>query len=173
MSRVIRLTESELTRLVKRVIKEQEQLELASEIVHSPKLNRMVDKALNMLTPKELSNVQNTLSSIGISSNTNPLTAISIADDLVDSTSSENSLEMTEDDEKLSVKDKIKNGVFGTLASIGFLNLALFGGPISYLIDTLYPQIADGFLDNQISIVLGVILAILGNQIKLKKTETK
>ena len=170
MSKIIKLTESDLTRLVKRVIKEQEQIELASQIVNSPKLNKLVDRALDMLSTKELNNLSSSLNSIGINSGTSPMTAIAIADDLVDSTFVNDSSEMTEDDEKLSVKDKIKNGVFGTLASIGFLNLALFGGPISYLIDTLYPQIADGFLDNQISIVLGVILAILGNQIKLKKT---
>ena len=156
MSKIIKLTESDLTRLVKRVIKEQEQIELASQIVNSPKLNKLVDRALDMLSTKELNNLSSSLNSIGINSGTSPMTAIAIADDLVDSTFVNDSSEMTEDDEKLSVKDKIKNGVFG--------------GPISYLIDTLYPQIADGFLDNQISIVLGVILAILGNQIKLKKT---
>ena len=43
MAKIVRLTESDLTRLVKKVINEQEKAELASQLVNSPRLSKMVD----------------------------------------------------------------------------------------------------------------------------------
>lgn len=171
MSKVVKLTESDLRRLVKRVIKEQEQIELASEVVSSPKLNKLMDKTLESLSFKELNNIQNSLSSIGINSGTNPVMAISIADDLYDSNYLDNSSEMTEEDEELSTKDKIMNGVYASLGAIGAINLAFLNIPIAYLINSVLPEISFLGLDNQISFVTGMLLLILANRIKLKKSK--
>jgi|LakMenEpi03Aug12_release.lakeMendotaPanAssembly.Ray.scaffolds.fasta_scaffold615559_2 hypothetical protein len=170
MAKVISLSESDLTRIVKRVIKEQEQIELASEVVISPKLNKLIDKSLESLSFKEMDNIQNSLNSIGINSGTSPITAISIADDLYDSNYSDSSSEMTEGDEELSVKDKIMNGVYASLGIVGALNLAFLNVPIAYLINSVLPEISFFGLDNQISFVTGMLLLILANRIKLKKS---
>ena len=58
MAKIVRLTESDLTRLVKKVINEQEKAELASQLVNSPRLSKMVDNVLGNLNPRELSNIK-------------------------------------------------------------------------------------------------------------------
>ncbi len=54
MAKVISLSESELTRIVRRVISEQEQQELVMNIVNSPKLKGLADQALSNLSAREL-----------------------------------------------------------------------------------------------------------------------
>jgi hypothetical protein len=171
MKKIVRLTESDLSKIVKKVIVEQKQIELVSQIINSPKLNRLVDNALAGASAKELINLKNGLISIGIDSETDPMTAISLADDLVDYDSMNMNLEMTEEDDGLSTKDKIMNGVYASLASLGVVNLVFLNIPISYLINSVLPELSKVGLDNQISFVVGLLLLVLGNRIKTKKTE--
>ena len=166
MKKIVKLTESDLRKLVKRVIVEQEQIELASQVINSPKFNRLIDNALEGVSTKEMMKLKNGLSSIGIDSKTSPSVAISIADDLIDY---DVNSEMTEDDNKLSTKDKIMNGVYASLGTMGAVNLAFLNAPIAFLINSVLPEISFLGLDNQISFVTGMLLLILANRIKLKK----
>ena len=146
MAKIVRLTESDLTRLVKKVINEQEKAELASQLVNSPRLSKM----------------ESSLRSVGIGPNTDVIDAITIADDVLDSVSMESDGEMMEDDEKLSTKEKVKDQVLAGLAAIGIANTATFAIPLTYLIDQLFPQMASGSMDSQISFMLGLILTLIG-----------
>jgi hypothetical protein len=161
-NKIIRLTESDLTRLVKKVINEQEKAELASQLLNSPRLNKMVDNALGRLNPRELNNVKSSLSSIGVGPNIDVIDAITIADDVLDSVSMESDGEMMEDDGKVSTKGKVKDQVLAGLGAIGIANTLSFALPLEFLIDQLVPQMASGDLSGQVSFVLGLILTLIG-----------
>jgi hypothetical protein len=163
MKKIIRLTESDLTRLVKRVVKEQAKADLATELINSPRLNKMVDNVLDKLNPRQLNNIKSSLRSIGIGPNTDVIDAITIADDVLDSIPMESDGEMMEDDEKVSTKEKIKDNVLMGLASIGIANTLYFALPLEFLIDELFPKMASGDLSGQISFVLGLILTVIGS----------
>ena len=160
--KIIRLSESDLTRLVKRVINEQEKAELASQLVTSPKLNRMVDNVLGQLNPKELNNIKSSLRSVGIGPSIDVIDAITIADDVLDSVSMDSDSEMMEDDERVGTKESIKDKVLAGLAAIGIVNTATFALPLTFLIDQVAPQMASGNIDQQVSFVLGLILTLIG-----------
>ena len=162
MAKIVRLTESDLTRLVKKVINEQEKAELASQLVNSPRLSKMVDNVLGNLNPRELSNIKSSLRSVGIGPNTDVIDAITIADDVLDSVSMESDGEMMEDDEKLGTKETVKDQVLAGLAALGIANTVTFAIPLTYLIDQVAPQMASGTVDSQISFVLGLILTLIG-----------
>ena len=49
MKKVIRLTESELARIVRKTIKEAEQEELMNKIESNPKMSRLFDKIVDYL----------------------------------------------------------------------------------------------------------------------------
>ena len=152
MAKIVRLTESDLTRLVKRVVKEQAKADLATELINSPRLNKMVDNVLDKLNPRQLNNIKSSLRSIGIGPNTDVIDAITIADDVLDSVSMDSDGEMMEDDEKVSTKEKIKDNVLMGLASIGIANTLYFALPLEFLIDELFPKMASGDLSGQISV---------------------
>ena len=162
MAKIVRLTESDLTRLVRKVINEQEKAELASQLVNSPRLNKMVDNVLGNLNPRELNNIKSSLRSAGIGPNTDVIDAIKIADDILDSVSMESYGEMMEDDEKLGTKETVKDQVLAGLAALGIANTATFALPLTFLIDQVAPQMASGSVDSQISFVLGLILTLIG-----------
>jgi len=162
MKRIVRLTESDLTRLVRRVVNEQSKADLATELVNSPRLNKMVDNVLGNLNPRELNNIKSSLRSIGIGPNTDVIDAITIADDVLDSVSMESDGEMMEDDGKVSTKGKVKDQVLAGLGAIGIANTLSFALPLEFLIDQLVPQMASGDLSGQVSFVLGLILTLIG-----------
>jgi hypothetical protein len=162
MAKIVRLTESDLTRLVRRVVNEQAKADIATELVNSPRLNKMVDNVLGNLNPRELNNIKSSLRSIGIGPNTDVIDAITIADDVLDSVSMDSDGEMMEDDERTDAKESVKDGVLAGLAAIGIVNTATFAIPLTYLIDQVFPKMASGDLSGQISFVLGLILILIG-----------
>ena len=170
MAKLVRLTESDLTRLVKRVINEQEKADLASKLVNSPRLNKMVDNVLGNLNPRELNNIKSSLRSVGIGPNTDVIDAITISDDVLDSVSMESDGEMMEDDERTDTKESVKDKVLAGLAAIGIANTATFAIPLTFLIDQVFPQMTSGTMDTKISFMLGLILTLIGgSRIFLKK----
>jgi hypothetical protein len=162
MAKLVRLTESDLTRLVKKVINEQEKAELASQLVNSPRLNKMVDNVLGNLNPRELNNIKSSLRSVGIGPNTDVVDAITIADDVLDSVSMDSDVEMMEDDERTDTKESVKDKVLAGLAALGIVNTATFAIPLTYLIDQIFPQMTSGNMDTNISFILGLILTLIG-----------
>jgi hypothetical protein len=162
MAKLVRLTESDLTRLVRRVINEQEKADLASKLVNSPRLSKMVDNVLGNLNPRELNNIKSSLRSVGIGPNTDVIDAITIADDVLDSVSMDSDGEMMEDDERTDAKESVKDKVLAGLAAIGIVNTATFAIPLTYLIDQVFPQMTSGTMDGKISFILGLILTLIG-----------
>jgi len=162
MAKIVRLTESDLTRLVRRVVNEQAKTELASQLVNSPRLNKMVDNLLDNLNPRELNNIKSSLRSVGIGPNTDVIDAITIADDVLDSVSMDSDGEMMEDDERTDTKETVKDKVLAGLAAIGIVNTATFAIPLTYLIDQVFPQMTSGTMDAKISFLLGLILTLIG-----------
>jgi hypothetical protein len=152
MAKIVRLTESDLTRLVRRVVNEQAKAGLATELVNSPRLNKMVDNVLGNLNPRELNNIKSSLRSVGIGPNT----------DVLDSVSMDSDGEMMEDDERADTKESVKDKVLAGLAAIGIVNTATFAIPLTYLIDQVFPQMTSGTMDGKISFILGLILTLIG-----------
>jgi len=72
MARIIRLTESDMSRLVKRVIKEQRDEEIAQKIeniVDSPKVENHLEQILNNMGEDEIEDIKQMLTNLGIDEN--------------------------------------------------------------------------------------------------------
>ncbi len=170
MSRVIRLSESDLTRIVRRVISEQEQQELVTNIVNSPKLKGLADQALSNLSARELVSLKKNLNSVGIDDNTSLSDAVNAGNIAVQQSKEESELSEDEGEEKLTFVDRVKMG----MSTLGLVNTALLGGLGSSLIEKVadYANIdTSSFAENSISFVIGIVLMLVGNTVhdKLKR----
>ena len=78
MAKIVRLNESDLTRIVRKIISEQEQQELAFNIVNSTKLKNLADQALSNLSVRELISLKRGLNNIGIYENPSLSDAVTV-----------------------------------------------------------------------------------------------
>jgi hypothetical protein len=170
MSRVIRISESDLTRIVRRIISEQEQQELVMNIVNSPKLKGLADQALSNLSARELVSLKKNLNNVGIDDNTSLSDAVSAGNIAVQQSKEESELSEEEGEEKLTFVDRVKMG----LGSLGFMNTALLGSLGTSLIEkiTNYANIdTSSSAETAISFAIGIVLLLVGNTVydKLKR----
>jgi hypothetical protein len=100
MAKIVKLNESDLTRIVKRIISEQEQQELAFNIVNSPKLKDLTDQVLSNLSTRELISLQKNLENFGIDKNTSLSDALNVGNIAVHHSQEDG--EISEEDEKLN-----------------------------------------------------------------------
>jgi hypothetical protein len=168
MAKIVKLNESDLTRIVKRIISEQEQQELAFNIVNSPKLKDLTDQVLSNLSTRELISLQKNLENFGIDKNTSLSDALNTGNIAVQHSQGDG--EISEDDEKLNFFDRVRMG----LTTVGAANTALFGSAGSSLIEKIadYANIdTTSSTETAISFVVGIVLILIGNTVydKLKR----
>lgn len=164
MAKVISLSESELTRIVRRVISEQEQQELVMNIVNSPKLKGLADQALSNLSARELVSLKKNLNSVGIDDNTSLSDAVNAGKIAVQQSKEQSELSEDEGEEKLTFVDRVKMG----MSTLGLANTALFGGLGSSLIEKVadYANIdTSSTAETAISFVIGIVLMLVGNTV--------
>jgi hypothetical protein len=172
MAKIVRLNESDLTRIVKRIISEQEQQELALNIVNSPKLKNLADQALSSLSVRELISLKRDLDNIGIDKNTSLSDAMTVGNIAVQQSKEQSELSEDEEEseEKLNFFDRVRMG----LTTLGFANTAFSGDLGSSLIEKIadYANIdTSASLENTISFVIGIVMILIGNTVydKLKR----
>jgi hypothetical protein len=172
MAKIVRLNESDLTRIVKRIISEQEQQELALNIVNSPKLKNLADQALSSLSVRELISLKRDLDNIGIDKNTSLSDAMTVGNIAVQQSKEQSELSEDEEEseEKLNFFDRVRMG----LTTVGAANTALFGSAGSSLIEKIadYANIdTTSSTETAISFVVGIVLILIGNTVydKLKR----
>jgi hypothetical protein len=168
MAKIVRLNESDLTRIVKRIISEQEQQELAFNIVNSPKLKDLTDQVLSNLSTRELISLKKNLENFGIDKNTSLSDALNTGNIAVQHSQGDG--EISEDDEKLNFFDRVRMG----LTTVGAANTALLGSAGSSLIEKIadYANIdTTSSTETAISFVVGIVLILIGNTVydKLKR----
>jgi hypothetical protein len=164
MAKVISLSESELTRIVRRVISEQEQQELVMNIVNSPKLKGLADQALSNLSARELVSLKKNLNSVGIDDNTSLSDAVNAGKIAVQQSKEQSELSEDEGEEKLTFVDRVKMG----MSTLGLANTALLGGLGSSLIEKVadYANIdTSSSAETAISFVIGIVLMLVGNTV--------
>jgi hypothetical protein len=164
MAKVISLSESELTRIVRRVISEQEQHELVMNIVNSPKLKGLADQALSNLSARELVSLKKNLNSVGIDDNTSLSDAVNAGKIAVQQSKEQSELSEDEGEEKLTFVDRVKMG----MSTLGLANTALLGGLGSSLIEKVadYANIdTSSTAETAISFVIGIVLMLVGNTV--------
>jgi len=164
MAKVISLSESDLTRIVRRVISEQEQQELVMNIVNSPKLKGLADQALSNLSARELVSLKKNLNSVGIDDNTSLSDAVNAGKIAVQQSKEQSELSEDEGEEKLTFVDRVKMG----MSTLGLANTALLGGLGSSLIEKVadYANIdTSSSAETAISFVIGIVLMLVGNTV--------
>jgi hypothetical protein len=141
MKRIVRLTERDLSRIVKRVIREQEEDSMDTEMysndmeedlspeemaadkvedmVDSPRFERGIERILDNLDDRDIMMIQRDLRKMGIT----PNTSVEEIHQIVQSEMEDSFAEMTEQEE-MNDKQKIANFLEG----IGQGNLAAWGG---------------------------------------------
>jgi hypothetical protein len=122
MKKVVRLTESDFTKIVKRVIKENEEegmvVNKVENFVEKPKVQNYINNMISKLSDEEIQELENSLEDLGIDGNSS---AEEIHDIVVNNSESQNT-EMTEENE--NPKDKVAE----ILHRIGAGNIAAWGG---------------------------------------------
>ena len=162
MTKIVRLNESDLTRIVRKIISEQEKQELAFNIVNSPKLKDLTDQVLSNLSTRELVSLKKNLENFGIDKNTSLSDALNVGNIAVQHSQEDG--EISEDDEKLNFFDRVRLG----LSSVGFINTVLLGAAGSSLIEKI-ANVANidttSSTETAISFVIGVVLLLVGNTV--------
>jgi hypothetical protein len=121
MKKVIRLKERDLSRIVKRVIREQEEspADAVEEKVETPRIEQGIENILNNLDERDIRMIQRDLRRMGIT----PNTSVEEIHQIVQDEMSDSFGEMTEEEE-MSDKQKIANFLEG----IGQGNISAWGG---------------------------------------------
>jgi hypothetical protein len=162
MAKIVKLNESDLTRIVKRIISEQEQQELAFNIVNSPKLKDLTDQVLSNLSTRELISLQKNLENFGIDKNTSLSDALNVGNIAVHHSPEDG--EISEEDEKLNFFDRVRMG----LSTVGLANTALLGSLGTSLIEKIadYANIdTTSSAETAISFVVGIVIMLIGNTV--------
>jgi len=121
MKRIIRLTESDLTRIVRRVIKENEDTEMSHKVekaIENPKVEMKIEDVYSNLTVEDKEKLQKILDNLGVDAYSSPKEVHNAIESKVGSNMNG---EMTEDE---SPRNKVAN----ILHSIGAGNLGNWGG---------------------------------------------
>jgi hypothetical protein len=164
MSRVIRLSESDLTRIVRRIISEQEQQELAFNIVNSPKLKDLTDQVLSILSTRELISLKKNLENFGIDKNISLSDAITVGNIAVQQSKEQSELSEDEEEseEKLNFSDRVRMG----MSTLGFFNTVLYGGLGSSLVEKVADYVninTSAPVEQAVSLAIGIIIMLIGN----------
>lgn len=168
MTKILRVNESYLTKIIRKIISEQERQEFALNIINSPKLKDLTDQALSNLSTRELISLKNNLENFGIDENTSVYDALNIGNIAVQHSQEDG--EISEDDEKLNFYDRVRMA----LNTIGLFNTVLSGHLGSSLIEKItdYANIdTTSSTETSISMVVGIILMLIGGTVydKLKR----
>jgi hypothetical protein len=124
MAKIVRLTESDLTRIVKKVIKESEEEVISQkveDVIDNPKVEHRIDNMLSNLSDEDLEEIQDTLSDLGIDENSD---VSEVHAKLSQHSGHHSNEEMTESGEPSNPKHKVRE----ILHSIGAGNIAAWGG---------------------------------------------
>jgi hypothetical protein len=124
MARIIRLTERDLSNLVRRVIREEEeQDEIAGNvesILNKPKVEMKIEDIYSNLSDDEKRKLESSLNNLGIDEYTSPKEAHDAVQNVADNVGGE----IGEGDENMDPKEKVANILHG----IGVGNIAAWGG---------------------------------------------
>ena len=166
MAKIVRLNESDLTRIVRKIISEQEQQELAFNIVNSPKLKDLTDQVLSNLSTRELISLKKNLENFGIDKNTSLSDALNTGNIAVQQSKEQSELSEDEEEgeEKLNFVDRVKMG----LSTLGLANTALFGSLGTSLIEKItdYANIdTSSPVETAISFAIGIVIMLIGNTV--------
>lgn len=121
MARIITLTERDLTRIVKRVIKENQDEKIANkveDVINQPKVEMKIEKIYSNLSDEDKMRLKMVLDNLGIDEN-------SSAKDVHDTLESEVN---TEDVGEIGENESTRNKVADVLHGIGAGNIAAWGG---------------------------------------------
>jgi hypothetical protein len=135
MKKVVRLTENDLTNIVKRIIKEDAEDSMASRkverIVDTPKVQMRLEDIVSNLSNREINQIKNVLDNLGIDEYTS---AKEVHDAVKDLANEAMDGEMSEEDENETPKEKLGR----ILRDIGAANIGNWGGvPAAILIASM------------------------------------
>jgi len=135
MKKVVRLTENDLTNIVKRIIKEDAEDSMASRkverIVDTPKVQMRLEDIVSNLSNREINQIKNVLDNLGIDEYTS---AKEVHDAVKDLANEAMDGEMSEEDENETPKETLGR----ILRDIGAANIGNWGGiPAAILIASM------------------------------------
>jgi len=161
MKKIIRLTESDLNRMVKRIIREQSEEAVMDAVIHSPRIEHVAEKVVSEMSPKELNSIKNAFSLLGVSPSSSFSEVKSAVENL--GLESNDSEEMTEQ-EKMSTKKKLWHSVKVGLLGMGIINAGLFFTPFSMIIDKLLELDPSNQDSMEVSFMISALLIIIGGR---------
>ena len=170
MKKIVRLTESDLNRIVKRIIKEQDEITAVEEIISNPSVERAAAEVISQMSPKDIRNIKNTFNNLGVSPNSSFGEIKNAVENVVEDM--ETSTEMTED-EKMSPKKRLWENVKMGLATIGIINAGLFFTPFSMLIDKMMDLDPSNQESMQVSFIISALLLLMNHELFLKGDNDK
>jgi hypothetical protein len=170
MARIIRLTERDLSNLVRRVIREEEeQDEIAGNvesILNKPKVEMKIEDIYSNLSDDEKRKLESSLNNLGIDEYTSPKEAHDAVQNVADNVGGE----IGEGDENMNPKEKIADILHG----IGEGNIAAFGGvPAAILIGGLLAGTVGSPMIAGFAISWGVTSLLMGLAKLLAKDKSK
>jgi hypothetical protein len=170
MAKIVKLNESDLTRIVRRIISEQEQQELVFNIVNSPKLKNLADQALSSLSVRELISLKGDVNNIGIYDNPSLSDAMTVGNIAVQQSKEQSELSEDEGEEKLNFIDRVRMG----MSTLGLANTVLYGGLGSSLVEKVADYVninTSAPVEQGVSLAIGIIIMLIGNTVydKLKR----
>jgi hypothetical protein len=142
MKKIIRLTESDLTRIVKRVITEQENADAANKVekvIETPKIENKLEGIISNMSERDIEKLKRTLDELGIDKYSS---AEEVHDKVKEVSGDEINSEMFEEEEYKNPKEKVAE----ILHAIGSGNISAWGGvPTAILIGGAIGSVATGF----------------------------
>ena len=161
MKKVIRLTESDLTKIIRRVIREQETESSIEDVLNSPRLEKAAENVVDQMSSEDLKNLKNAFSTLGVS----PSSSFGEIKNAVENLQQDmnDSDELTEDEE-MSQKKKTWLKVKGALFLLGIGNAALFFTPFSMLFDKLLELNPTTQGSMEWSGIVSALLMIIGSE---------
>lgn len=160
MGKIIRLTESDLTKLVKRVINEQKMENIADKILDDPKVERAAEEAVSQMSSKDIRNIKMIFANLGVSPNSSLSDVRNAVEDVVDDDMG-SSREMNEDEE-MSPKKKLWTYVRRGLIMLGIANASLFFVPFSALVDKMMDLDPENWKSMEVSFIISNLLVAVG-----------
>ena len=170
MRRTIRLTERDLSNLVRRVIREEEEEEEIAgnveSILNKPKVEMKIEDIYSNLSDDEKRKLESSLNNLGIDEYTSPKKAHDAVQNVVDNIGGE----MSEGDENMGPKEKVAN----ILHEIGAGNIAAWGGvPAAIVIGGLLAGTVGSPMIAGFAISWGVTTLLIGLSKLLSKDKSK
>lgn len=142
MKKIVRLTESDLTKIVKRVITEQKNIDTATKVekvIETPKIENKLERIVSNMTEKDINKLKRTLEELGIDEYSS---AEEVHNKVKEFSDDEIGGEMFEEEEHKNPKEKVAE----ILHAIGSGNISAWGGvPTAILIGGAIGSVATGF----------------------------